>query len=96
MSNDSNPTIASQVSLTGAESAEAKASAGTAPTVAAIAEARSSLKPPQSAGAPQRLYSTGSPTTYEKLNVAMKVLRDPVARATFSRSYSGQARNWNR
>ncbi|HTT48276.1 MAG TPA: hypothetical protein VMG39_09775 [Pseudolabrys sp.] len=44
---------------------------------------------------PQRLYSTGSPASQQRLNVAMKVLHDPVARASFSRAYSGQTRNWN-
>ena len=52
--------------------------------------------PPQGAGAPRRLYSTGSPASEERLNVAMKILRDPMARVSFSRVYSGQARGWNR
>jgi hypothetical protein len=52
--------------------------------------------PPQGAGAPRRLFSTGSPASQTRLNVAMKVLRDPMARASFSRVYSGQARNWSR
>ncbi len=54
------------------------------------------LMPPQGGGAPRRLFSTGSPASETRLNVAMKVLRDPVARASFSRVYSGQARNWSR
>jgi hypothetical protein len=75
-----------------AEQSEAKA----APTSAVPDDARASLMPPQGAGAPRRLYSTGSPTGHERLNVAMKVLRDPVARSSFSRVYSGQARSWHR
>jgi hypothetical protein len=52
--------------------------------------------PPQSEGVPMRLFTTGGPTSYERMSVAMKVLLDPVARNSFTRPYSGQARNWNR
>lgn len=54
------------------------------------------LKPPQGDGIPRRPFATGGPARAERLNVAMKVLRDPVARTSFSRVYSGQARNWSR
>jgi hypothetical protein len=52
--------------------------------------------PPQSEGVPRRLFTTGSPATEARLNVAIKVLRDPIARNSFSRPYSGQARYWSR
>lgn len=52
--------------------------------------------PPQSEGGPRRFFTTGSPASGERLNAAIKILRDPIARTTFSRPYSGQARNWNR
>lgn len=54
------------------------------------------LSPPQSAPVAQRLYSLGGPASEEKPNVALKILRDPVARNSFSRIYSGQRRDWNR
>lgn len=54
------------------------------------------MMPPQGAGAPQRLTSIGAPPGEERFNVAIKVLRDPVARASFGRVYSGQARGWDR
>jgi len=93
----SNPSIESQVSVTqGAESADAKTAPTAPPPTDAIAEARGSLMPPQTPGAPQRLYSTGSPASFERLNVAIKVLRDPLARGSFMRAYSGQTRSWNR
>jgi hypothetical protein len=81
-----------------AEKAKAakKAARGAATTVSATADAARFLMPPQGAGAPRRLYSTGSPASEERFNVAMKILRDPMARASFSRVYSGQARGWNR
>jgi len=81
-------------STQGTESFDAKVAA--APRVGdAGALAGTFLMPPQGSGAPQRLYSTGSPASQQRLNVAMKVLHDPVARASFSRAYSGQTRNWN-
>ncbi len=52
--------------------------------------------PPQGEGAPRRPFSSGSPSSEERLNVAMKVLRDPAARMSFSRPYSGQSRSWGR
>ena len=55
-----------------------------------------SKSPPQGEGVPRRLYTTGGPATEERLNVAIKVLRDSIARNSFSRPYSGQARNWKR
>lgn len=76
--------------------AATKAATDAAAAAAAPAQAAQFLMPPQGAGAPRRLYSTGSPASEERLNVAMKVLRDPMARASFSRVYSGQARGWNR
>jgi len=54
------------------------------------------MSPPQAAGSPQRLYTEGAPADEEKVNIALKVLRDPVARNSFSRIYSGQRRGWNR
>jgi hypothetical protein len=52
--------------------------------------------PPQSEGAPRRLFTIGSPMAEERLNVAVRILRDPVARTSFTKVYSGQARNWRR
>jgi hypothetical protein len=54
------------------------------------------LSPPQSSGIPRRLYIEGAPAGQEKLNVALKILNDPIARNSFSRIYSGQRRGWNR
>lgn len=54
------------------------------------------MPPPQSGGIPQRLYSQGAPADEERPNVALLALRDPVARNSFSRNYSGQRRGWNR
>jgi hypothetical protein len=54
------------------------------------------LSPPQSGGMPRRLYTEGAPAGEEKINVALKALRDPVALNTFSRNYSGQRRGWTR
>lgn len=54
------------------------------------------LIPPQGEGAPRRPFSTGSPAATERLNVAVRVLQDPVARMSASRPYSGQARSWRR
>lgn len=55
-----------------------------------------SLAPPQGPGAPRRLRIEGAPAGQERLNAAMKVLLDPIARTRASRVYSGQARDWNR
>jgi hypothetical protein len=33
---------------------------------------------------------------FQRLNIAMQVLRDPVARTSFSQVYSGQPGNWRR
>jgi len=52
--------------------------------------------PPQSEGSPRRLYTTGGPALQERISVALQVLRDPVARNSFTRPYSGQPRNWTR
>ena len=52
--------------------------------------------PPQGEGAPMRRTTTGSPATVERLNVAMKVLLDPLARNSRSKNYSGQRRSWGR
>jgi hypothetical protein len=54
------------------------------------------LSPPQSGGMPRRLYTEGAPAGEDKINVALRVLHDPVARNSFSRIYSGQRRGWNR
>lgn len=54
------------------------------------------MAPPQGAGAPTQLRHDGAPPSEERLNTAMKVLLDPAARTSFSRVYSGQARNWQR
>jgi len=54
------------------------------------------LSPPQSGGLPRRLYTEGAPPGEEKINVALKVLNDPIARNSFSRNYSGQRRSWDR
>lgn len=60
-------------------------------------EARSAnLLPPQGEGVPHRLYSTGSPQSRQRLGAALLALRDPVARNSFSRPYSGQSRIWAR
>ncbi len=52
--------------------------------------------PPQGQGLPPRPYLVGAHPGHEKPNIAMQVLRDPVARTSFSRVYSGQARAWRR
>ena len=52
--------------------------------------------PPQTDGSPRRLYITGGPALEDRVSVALQVLRNPVARNTFTRPYSGQARNWTR
>ena len=54
------------------------------------------FQPPQGPGVPQRPFATGGPDTGEKPSVTLRVLRDPVARMSFSRVYSGQSRNWTR
>jgi hypothetical protein len=54
------------------------------------------MSPPQGNGAPRRLRIDGAPRGEVRLNAAMKVLLDPVARGSASRVYSGQARNWSR
>jgi hypothetical protein len=73
----------------------ARATLAATPTGTAAAGS-SFLVPPQGPGGPRRLFGAGGPASQERLNVAMRVLRDPVARASFSRVYSGQSRNWNR
>ena len=63
----------------------------------AVTETSSSyMAPPQGAGAPTQLRHDGAPPSEQRLNTAMKVLLDPAARASSSRVYSGQARNWQR
>ena len=52
--------------------------------------------PPQTDGSPRRLYTTGGPAVEERVGVALQVLRNPVARNSFTRPYSGQPRNWTR
>ncbi|MGF6310544.1 hypothetical protein ABIB82_004703 [Bradyrhizobium sp. i1.8.4] len=54
------------------------------------------MAPPQGPGAPQQLRHDGSPHSEERLNTAMKILLDPMARALPGKVYSGQARNWTR
>lgn len=53
-------------------------------------------RPPQGQGVPQRPYLLGAQPGYQRLNVAMQVLGDPVARTSFSRVYSGQPGDWRR
>lgn len=57
---------------------------------------RGQRPPPQGEGVPQRPYLLGAQSGYQRLNVAMRVLSDPVARTSFSHPYSGQARSWRR
>ncbi len=52
--------------------------------------------PPQGKGVTPRPYLVGAQPDYRQPNIAMQVLRDPVARTSFSRIYSGQARDWRR
>lgn len=53
--------------------------------------------PPPGEGAPRRLFTTRGPATAARLNVAMKVLRDPVLRMSRTIRYSGQSsRRWGR
>ena len=52
--------------------------------------------PPQSLGVPQRAFLVGARPGYQKPNIALQVLRDPVARTSRSPIYSGQARGWRR
>ncbi|VIO72844.1 hypothetical protein CI1B_44920 [Bradyrhizobium ivorense] len=54
------------------------------------------MAPPQTGGAPQQLRHDGSPHAEARLNTAMRILLDPVARGLASKVYSGQARNWSR
>jgi hypothetical protein len=60
------------------------------------AHGRAHRPPPQGRGLPQRPNIMGAQPGYERLNIAMQVRRDPVARTSFSRVYSGQARDWRR
>jgi hypothetical protein len=76
--------------------AAAQAPAPAAPAASTESAVTSFFLPPQGGGAPRRPISTGSPASEARLNVAMRILRDPVARTSFSRVYSGQARNWHR
>ena len=57
---------------------------------------QASRPPPQGRGLTPRPYLVGAPPGREKPNIAMQVLRDPVARTSSSRVYSGQARDWRR
>ena len=85
-----------------APNAEAKAKTGSKKSKAGVpAEDQptgrpSFLMPPQGPGVPRRVFSTGSPQSQQRLGVAALVLRDPVARSSFSRPYSGQSRPWSR
>ncbi len=62
----------------------------------ASANGQAHRPPPQGRGLPPRPYLVGAQPGYQKPNIAMQVLRDPVARTSFSRVYSGQARDWRR
>jgi len=53
------------------------------------------MAPPQGAGAPRGFRSEGSPMTEARLNCALRVLLDPIARTRSTRGYSGQSRNGN-
>jgi hypothetical protein len=53
------------------------------------------MAPPQGPGAPRRFRIEGSPKMGARLNCALRVLLDPVARTRPTRAYSGQKRNGN-
>ncbi len=53
-------------------------------------------QPPQSRGHSQQSGPLGAEPDVQRLNVAMRVLADPVARTSFSQPYSGQQRSWRR
>ena len=51
--------------------------------------------PIQSEGPDQRPYLVGGPARAGREGIALRVLNDPAARASFSRVYSGQtSRRW--
>jgi hypothetical protein len=56
----------------------------------ASADGQVDRPPPQGRGVPQRSNLMGPQPGFQRLNIAMQVLRDPVARISFSRVYSGQ------
>ncbi len=62
----------------------------------ASASGQAQRPPHQGRGLPPRPYLVGAQPGYQKPNIAMQVLRDPVARTSSSRVYSGQARDWRR
>ena len=62
----------------------------------ASANGQANRPPPQGQGLPPRPYLVGAQPDHRQPNIAMQVLRDPVARTSSSRVYSGQARNWRR
>ena len=62
----------------------------------ASASGQAHRPPPQGRGLPPRPYLVGAYPGHQQPNIAMQVLRDPVARTSSSRVYSGQARDWRR
>lgn len=81
----------------GAAKAGAAEAAESAPTPASDSELHHNNRPPpQAEGTPQRPAQVGAQPGYQKPNIALQVLRDPVARSSRSRVYSGQARGWRR
>ena len=62
----------------------------------ASANGRANRPPPQGGGLPQRSNLMSPQPGFQRLNIAMQVLRDPVARTSFSQVYSGQPGDWRR
>ncbi len=62
----------------------------------ASADDQANRPPPQGRGLPPRPYLVGAQPGFQRLNIAMQVLRDPVARTSFSQVYSGQPGDWRR
>ena len=72
----------------------AEPAAGTPADAPEAARHHPNRPPPQAHGTAQRGILMGARPGYEKLGVALQVLRDPVARRSFTQVYSGQARSW--
>ena len=62
----------------------------------ATANGQANRPPPQGRGLPPRSNLMSPQPGFQRLNCAMQVLRDPVARASFSRVYAGQPGYWSR
>ncbi len=72
-----------------AEAGDAKPAQVSGPAQAS-AIGQANRPPPQGEGLPPRANLLSPQPGFRRLNCAMQVLRDPVARASFSQVYSGQ------